>query len=47
MLNSNYADYKILTAADMPATENFTTMTASPHPHKEGPLMGQRDLEKL
>ena len=33
-----YADYKILTAADMPTVENFTSMTTDSYPHREGPF---------
>ena len=38
VINPNYADYKILTAADVPDIENFMTTVADPHPHNEGPF---------
>ena len=38
VVNPSYADYKILTAAEMPTTENFATMTTEDYlPHTEGP----------
>ncbi len=38
VVNPSYADYKLLTAAEMPTTENFITMTTEDYlPHIEGP----------
>jgi CO/xanthine dehydrogenase Mo-binding subunit len=37
VLNPNYADYKLLTAADVPDNKNFSSMVTDAYPHKEGP----------